>query len=59
MATNEKYFVTSNGDQPLALYFNFADACEHQPRYIDEFDAEGNHVQAYQRDWSDQYITDF
>lgn len=54
----EMYFVTSNGDTPLKIYFHFEDALESGELYIDAFDSEGNHVQAYELDTSD-YTSNF
>ena len=62
MSTNNYaplYWVTSNGDAPERIYFDFGDAIASGSRYIDSFDANGNHLAAYCLNKSGVYDTDF
>lgn len=56
---NEKYFIGSEGNEPLELYFNWQTAVSANHKYIDSFDENGQSVKQYLRiqDWV--YTTDF
>lgn len=45
----EKYFVTSNGDAPEALFFNKEQAMDSSDTYIDSFSEYGLKVASYKR----------
>lgn len=55
----EKYFVTSDGEQPIRIYFDRDSAFASQAAYLDSFDQLGEPVQRYMRDDDGQYISDF
>ena len=59
MTTNEKYFVTSNGDAPEAMFFNKEQAMSNGDTYIDSFDEGGVKVESYKRDVDGLWTTDF
>lgn len=42
-----KYFVTSNGDSPDAIFFSWDEARDTNADYIDAFDEHGKHLVAY------------
>lgn len=44
----EKYFVGSNGDEPLVLFFNQIDAFVSGYRFLDSFDECGKRVNSYE-----------
>ncbi len=44
----EKYFVVSyDGECPAQIFFKKEDAFATQARYVDSFDVDGKHVDAY------------
>lgn len=44
---NEKYFVASDSDEPLKIFFTSLEAFVSGHNYIDSFDEAGNKVKAY------------
>jgi len=55
----EKYFVASDGSEPVRIYFNRESAMASKAPYIDSFDEEGAPVQRYTLDEDDLYVTDY
>lgn len=56
---NEKYFVASDGEEPIRIYFDRDSAFASNAAYLDSFDEQGMPVQRYMRDDDGQYISDF
>jgi len=54
----EKYFVVSDIDYPIQIFFNREKAFENGNVYVDSFDNEGEHITAYKL-IDDEYIKDF
>lgn len=55
---NEKYFVTSNGDEPEQIFFSKQEAFDTESNYVDSFDENGIKVNSYK--WVDNgYTQDF
>lgn len=55
---NEEYFVASNGDEPLHIFFDKKHAFESKHLYIDSFDKDGNKCISY-KFVNNKYTTDF
>lgn len=55
----EKYFVASDGEQPIRIYFDRESAFASSAAYLDSFDEEGMPAERYMRDSDGSYITDF
>lgn len=55
---DEKYFVASDGEEPIRIYFDRDSAFASNAAYLDSFDEQGMPVQRYMRD-DGQYISDF
>lgn len=55
----EKYWVVSNGEDPLQIYFTAAQAILSNEPYIDSFDEYGHKVRAMKRVGDCNYTTDF
>ncbi len=55
----EKYFVASDGEQPIRIYFDRDSAFASQAAYLDSFDQRGEAVQRYMRNDDGQYTIDF
>lgn len=56
---NEKYFVASDGEEPIRIYFDHDSAFASEAAYLDSFDEQGMPVQRYMRDGGGAYVTDF
>lgn len=54
----EKYFVASNGEEPLKVFTNPIDAFVSGYLYIDSFDENGDHVKAY-KFHNNEYVDEF
>jgi hypothetical protein len=57
--SNEKYWVSSDSEIPLKIYFNRQDAINSTARYLDSFDEEGLPVRSYKLVDLNLYTTDF
>lgn len=55
----EQYFVASDGEEPIRIYFDRDEAFSSRAAYLDSFDAQGMPVQHYMRDSDGRYVTDF
>lgn len=55
----EKYFVASDGEQPIRIYFDRDEAFVSRAAYLDSFDERGMPVQHYMRNSDGRYVTDF
>ena len=49
MATNEKYFVSSNGDAPERMFFDEKRAFDCGDTYLDAFDENSDKVASWKR----------
>ena len=56
---NEKYFVASDGEEPIRIYFDRDSAYASEAAYLDSFDEQGRPVQRYTRESDGRYVTDF
>ena len=50
IAVEERYFVASDGQEPVRIYFDRESAYASQAAYIDSFDEHGMPVQRYTLD---------
>lgn len=57
--TDEHYFVTSDGEQPLQVLLDLNSAKSTGAEYIDSFDTNGNKLASYKHTGGEQYTTDF
>lgn len=54
----EKYYVASDGQEAIRIYFDRDTAFASQAAYLDSFDEQGMPVQHYTRDGDGRYVTD-
>jgi hypothetical protein len=54
----EIYFVATEGDEPVRIYFHQIDAFVSGHEYIDSFDATGEKLNSY-KFVNNEYITEF
>nr|PZN04327.1 MAG: hypothetical protein DIU74_03895 [Pseudomonadota bacterium] len=55
----EKYFVASDGQEPVRIYFDRESAYASGVPYLDSFDASGLPVRRYTRDSDGEYLTEY
>lgn len=55
----ETYFVTSDGEEPKAIYFNMDDAIASGEEFIDVFNELGKRIKSYWRESEREYTMDF